>query len=158
MHQPLLPSRAPLLCKCAKQRFRSGTKTTYVSEHFVVFLVHSRVFRREQFGRGMPHDAEFRPVHEILVPVGRRFYVRPVELRDYLRGKRYSRVDAPETVGAAPSVAQRVERFQTGHRVHGVSAQKTINSRRPRSKRVSTKSYMTHRVIINLYVYIFYMA
>lgn len=86
-------------------------KTTYVGEHFVAFFVHSRVFRRKQFSRGMPHDPEFRPVDEILVPVRRRFYVRPVELRDYLCGKRYSRVDTPETVGAPPSVTQRVKRF-----------------------------------------------
>jgi len=42
-------------------------------------------------------------------------------MRYYLGGKRYSRMDATETVGTPPSAAQRVERFQTGHSVHGVS-------------------------------------
>jgi len=42
-------------------------------------------------------------------------------MRNYLGGKWYSCMDATETVGTPPSAAQRVERFQTGHGVHGVS-------------------------------------
>lgn len=35
----------------------------------------------------MPHDAQFRPVDEIFVPVSRRFHVGPEEMRYYLGGK-----------------------------------------------------------------------
>lgn len=95
---------------------------TYVGERFVLIDDRRLVFRlRVQFGRGMPHHAQSRSVDEIFVPVSRRFYVRPVEVRYYLRGKRYPRVDATETVGTTPRVARRIVRFQTGHRVHGIS-------------------------------------
>lgn len=75
----------------------------------------------------MPHDAQLRSVDEIFVPVSRRFHVGPEELRYYLGGKGYSRVDTTETIGAPPSVAQRVKRFQTGHCVHGISKQSKNN-------------------------------
>jgi len=93
----------------------------YIGEQFVFLDGRQSVFRWNQFGRWMPHDSQLRPVDEILVPVGWCFYVRSKKMRYYLGGKRYSRMDATETVGTPPSAAQRVERFQTGHSVHGVS-------------------------------------
>lgn len=72
----------------------------------------------------MPHDSQFGSVDEVFVPGSRHFHVRPEELHYYLGGKGYPRVDASETIGAPPSAAQRVERFQAGHRVHGVSDEK----------------------------------
>lgn len=69
----------------------------------------------------MPNNAQFRSVDEIFVPVRGRFHVGPEEMRYYLGGKGYPRVDTTETIGASPSVAQRVERFQTGDSVHGIS-------------------------------------
>lgn len=94
---------------------------TYIGERFVPVDGRRFVFRRrKQLGRRVPYDSQFRSVDEVFVPVSRRFHVRSVELRDDLGGKRHPGVDAPETVGASPSVAQRVERFQTGDRVHGV--------------------------------------
>jgi len=92
-------------------------RVTYVGERFVLLGDRRRrwrrlVFRlRVQFGRGVPHHAQFRSVHEILVPVGGRFHVGPVEVRYYLGGERYPRVDATETVGTSPRVARRIVRF-----------------------------------------------
>lgn len=96
---------------------------TYVGERRFVFpgrRGRGVVLQRVEFGRRMPYHSQFRSVHEVFVPVSRSFHVGPVEVRDDLRRKRYSRVNATETIGAAPSIAQRVERFQTGHGVHGV--------------------------------------
>lgn len=77
---------------------------------------------REKFGGRVPHYTQFRAVNEVLVPVGRCFYIRPEEVCDDLGGERDPGVDAPETVSAPPRVAQRVERLQAGNRVHGVPA------------------------------------